>query len=501
MIAATALAAALLGAAGYRLATSEIGQGSLLASLARFGELYANSWDDLGFLSVAGVPLVLNFGETAIERHPYAHMPPAGWWPPYFGRALLGKTPEGLKLFSVLFAMTGLGILALLTARTAGPGYGVLATLLALAMPAVQLYAGLPGVESVSLLLAALFLAAWERAGRRPTRANSLLFLAGCLVAWPFYFVAPGLLLASIASPGGRREWRRVLPLFPLGVLGFLLVVLHLWIGTGDLSFVIDDLAETVRNTAGDGLFGDPDAIGARADFIGSLIPMATRNLGTATAILSGLAVLLVLLLPRARRHPATRIAIVAATVGVLNVVLFNGRSATHGYYYFILSAGTAFLLAAGSRALAELLASRGMKPRTAHGLAAGIVLAASGLGVAESLDGIRLAERPGLRELARTVDALVPPERAILCHSDQILDAVLFAERRFLPPDPRAEWLDRILDAIDARRVPYRGLTVVIDAGTAAAFPGYLARLEALADTRPGASRLDSPLGPVFLL
>jgi hypothetical protein len=418
------LALLLLFASGWKWVEADFGFGGIVSHLARFGEIYANSWDDLGFSSTLGVPLSLNTGDTIIDRVPYAHMPPAGWWPPYLGRSIWGKSTFGLKFFPTLFSMLGIAGLAWMIARATRPLLGLATVVVCLGMPAVQLYGAMPGIESISLLMVVIFVAAWERAQRRLTWFNGALFLLGCCTAWPFYFVAPGLLLASLAR--GSREWCRALPLFPLGVVGFLLVVLHLWMGIGDLSFILNDLRETIHNTTQDGIGGDVERIGERGAFAKSILPMIRLNLGIESAILAGCTLLATLLLRRWRRDFVTYLSIVLLTIGLCNVVLFNGRSSSHAYYYFLLSLAVGLVLVNALRLLAQGLAKWTGRTPLSVGLASATIVGCLFVGLWTNWAVKLQQEAPGVRQLARQIDDQVPPGQAILWHSDSVLDAVV---------------------------------------------------------------------------
>ena len=67
------LGSVLLLFAGNELATAHFGPG-IVSHLARFGEVYADSWDDWGFGKTLGVPLSLNTGSTVVDRVPYAYI-------------------------------------------------------------------------------------------------------------------------------------------------------------------------------------------------------------------------------------------------------------------------------------------------------------------------------------------------------------------------------------------------------------------------------------------
>ncbi|HMS15837.1 MAG TPA: hypothetical protein PKA37_03280 [Planctomycetota bacterium] len=489
------LGAILIMSAGTQLATAEFGPG-VVSHLARFGEIYADSWDDWGFGRTLGVPLSLNTGSTVVERVPYAHMPPLGWWPPYLGRSLFGKGPLGLRLFPTIFTMGGLAILSILIARRSRPFFGLAFLTASLAMPGVQLYAAMPGIESISLFMIAVFLWMLERKSYRVSVGVAFLFLLGCQTAWPFYFIAPGLVIASF----GRSGWKRLWPLFPIGVLGFLLVVLHLILGVGDAEFVWNDLKETVRNTTQDGLSGDTATHGTRGAFLASVIPMLRLNLGLPTAVLSVVLLVAALLRPRCRGDAGLRLSIAVLVVGILNVVLFNGRSSSHSYYYFLLAVAVAMVIVTASHALLLSFPKPGLANRFA-GVLLLTTVACSSHGLASNWDFKQQLEAEGAAAMAELIDTQVPADRAFVCFRDEILDAVLYSKRRFLPPLPSIPLLDGILSRMDRGEEPFTGLVVLLDEQSEAAFPEYAAKLRMEAKRRAEARIIASGLGTVFML
>ena len=49
--------------------------GGLPTEVAVYCELMSQPWDELGFLSTLGMPMLSPVGETVLERHPYIHHP------------------------------------------------------------------------------------------------------------------------------------------------------------------------------------------------------------------------------------------------------------------------------------------------------------------------------------------------------------------------------------------------------------------------------------------
>jgi hypothetical protein len=491
--------AALAGFAALTI-TAPFGKAGLMADLCVYDEIYAQSWDDFGFWRSWGVPMVSSVGDTVRERLPYAHMAPAGWWWPYFGRQMLGRGHVGYKLFPTLFAVGGALVLWWLVRRRAGDGWALVGTGLWIACPTVLIYAGLPGVESVALLCAAVMAALWLRWRAEPSRGRAIAagvwFIVGCQMAWPFYFVAPGILLAELIQPRDDRKTRGALALFPLGVVGFALVVLHLVLGVGDVGYVLDDLARTVQNTAGDGLAGNVETIGARGDFLGSIVPMSALHLGPLGAPLFLLTLVVVLARRRWREDPVTAVAAIMLGPGLLSVIIFNGRSSTHGYYYFLLGAPFSLFLVQGARMVAEDLAPR-IGQRLAILCALALLGLTVGVGVQRAWPVKAASEADGLQELATTIDALVPADTWIYCHDPSQHGAIIYSERRWLPPLPSLEFVEDVLRRREAGRIRFGQLLVIVDTGTRALAPHYVAGLDGLAN-RPGARRQD--LGHLLL-
>lgn len=102
---------------------------------------------------------------------------------------------------------------------------------------------------------------------------------------------------------------------------------------------------------------------------------------------------------------------------------------------------------------------------------------------------------------MAELIDTQVPADRAFVCFRDEILDAVLYSKRRFLPPLPSIPLLDGILSRMDRGEEPFTGLVVLLDEQSEAAFPEYAAKLRMEAKRRAEARIIASGLGTVFML
>jgi len=486
---------------GTFTATAPFGQGSIMASLCHYNEVYAEAWKDFGFIRSLGVPMMDAVGETVPDRLPYAHMPPAGWWVPYAGRSLIDDRTLAYKIFPTILSCLGMLVIFGLVARQSTPGWGALFAALWMSCPAVLVYAALPGVEATTLFFSAVMLFLWERWHTRPDRSRIVVafvwFLIGCQVAWPFYFIAPGIWAAELLRSRQDRRLGSALLLLPTGILGFIIVVLHLILGVGDAQMVFDDLWNTIGNTGAQALHDT----GAGGDFMASIVPMSTTHFGTVGAIAFAACVLLAIALPRWRRDPLTRIGAALLGPGILSVVVFNGRSTTHGYYYFLAAAPCAIFLLQGARMVSAEL-SRTVTPRSAVCIGVILVLGIAILGAVEVWPLKEASERTGLEESARVVDAFVPPDTWICCHDLSLHDVAIYSRRRWTPHWPWQSHVGRLLEHRDRGLASMRQLLVVLDPETVKAFPEYVKWLEE-EERKRGGRRVHIPNDPrvyVFL-
>jgi hypothetical protein len=194
-------------------------------------------------------------------------------------------------------------------------------------------------------------------------------------------------------------------------------------------------------------------------------------------------------------------LSIVLLTIGLCNVVLFNGRSSSHAYYYFLLSLAVGLVLVNALRLLAQGLAKWTGRTPLSVGLASATIVGCLFVGLWTNWAVKLQQEAPGVRQLARQIDGQVPAGHAILCHPESLLDAVLYSKRRWLPPLPSVPFLRGILERMDGKREVFQGVMVVMDAATASAAPDYADELKRLAETRKGARMLTLPFGTVFIL
>ena len=484
--------AALAGFAGLTM-TAPFGNGSLIANLCHYNELFAHAWDEVGFGDSLGVPMMDALGERVAEREPYAHMAPAGWWPMYAGRQFIDDRTIAYKIFPTLFGILGALLIWRLVLQHVSRGWAAAFVALWIGIPVVQLYLALPGLESSSLFFSAAFVTLWERWREYPTRTRLVIayaaFLVGTQVAWPFYFIAPGLWLAELCRPAAERRWRPLLSLFLVGVLGFLLVVTHLALGVGDLRLVIDDLTRTVGNVGGRP-FAAPDNSISETPFIETLLPMSRTWLGSWTVSAVAATVLVLALVPRWRRDPVTRLAVTFLGPGVLAVAVFNGRSATHGYYYFLMGTATALLLLQGARVIAAAL-RRPLGPRIATALAVAAVATVTAQGLVEIWPIKQASEREGLLETAKKTDDQVAKDCWILCHAVAYHDVGIYSRRRWIPHWPGRDRVEEFLADPEPRRHGFRKLLIILDRQTRDAYPDYVAWLESQVG-RPGVHRME---------
>ena len=476
----------LLAGVGWHMVTREYTPGALTTHMTAYGENYGRSWDGFGFGRSLGVPLVLTVGETALEREPYTHFPAMGWWPQYLSRHLIGRSTLSHRLPGILFSLLGILMLAMIVGRKSHPGYAVLFAVLTILVPTVSAYASLSGVEPVAMFSVAAFLilwmSAWDRGIERSRWWLYGAFFLGGLITWQFYFVAPGLLLAELLT--GRRAasmgvvWR----LFPVGVLAFLVVMAHLVIGAGSLEHVWQDMVHTIRNASSDGI-GMGGDVGERGRFLTRLPMMMQRNWGMLIAPLALGGMMMSLLSKKMRSDSVTYVAWVLTVVGALNVLLFNGRSSTHDYYYLMMGPALGLWLVQLVRVLAGWIRIPVLMPYLIPLL---LVLGAAGWDAKQGWERKESMERSGLQELARTVDLTVQPDQWICCFDQQLQATILYSERFWVSPKIDASYLEKILEDRDEGKHPFRELLVIVDPLTREQAPEFVADLDALKDRRP---------------
>lgn len=440
---------------GARTATAPFGNHGVVARMTVYSEIFAAAWDEYGFGRSLGVPMAWVLGDTVADRFPYAHQAPAGWWGPYFGRQIFGRGPLGYRFFPTLFTVLGAALLFLLARRSAGTLWAGAALAVYLARPVTLFYGGLPAAESAAFLAAALFAWLWER---RPDRSRvgipaGLAFLAGTQVAWAFYLLWPGTVLAELFRPPAGRRFAPALRLLPLGTLGAIAVVVHLLIGIGSWEVLLRDLFDTAGEVLTGGLAGNP-VNHAPVSFLDAHAAFSVENLGAAGAWLSLAGLLAAVSVRRWRREPLTRVGALFLFQGVLSLVLFNSRSTTHEYYWFLMGPPSAIFLAQGARMLAAALRPR--LPVLGLPLAAGALLGVAAFDAARARDVLDELEKPGLEALAANFDALTPPDAWICCMDLDAIEAMLYSRRRWTPPIPRPKELDEILAARSEGRVRF---------------------------------------------
>ncbi len=484
-------------------ATAPFGSSAVTASMGVYCELMAQAWNEFGFARSLGVPMFSCLGETVVERVPYAHQAPAGWWWPYFGRTLFGKGSVGFRAFPVGFCALGALFLALLVRRRAGDFAGLVAALTVLFVPVVVLYAGLPGIESISFAATAGFLLLWDRWRAAPTAARSvglrIAFLVGSQLAWSFYLLVPGLFVAEWLRGPNERRLRRVLVLFALGGLGFTLVILHLRLALGSFDAVFGRVFATAREVLTKGITDEHRPQGLEVKFWPAQTRFFSENVGAPLGIALLASLVLLLGSTRWRRDPSTGYGLVFLGQGLLSVILFNARSNTHGYYWFLVGPGIAVLLLQGTRALAALLATK-LRSGVALGIAGAILVALIG-GSRYRAEPLRRAlEAEGLAGIAAAIDAQIPPEDWVASLDPLALDAMLYSERRWTPPLLIPADLDAVLAARDSGRLRFGKLWFSANAAARARFPDVLRHAEVRA-ARTGAPKLEVPDGTIVFV
>ena len=465
----------------------------VVSDTAVYCELFARSWDDLGFVRSLGIPMVMALGPDVRDGHPYLHHPVVGWWPPYLGRAILGRTPAGYRLFPVLFTALAAWILFRFVRRRAGPAWGVALALLFFTAPLVVYYGSMPNMETFTLPVAALQIWLWWRWRDDPKDRRRFAwflawFLVGSQVEWSFYLLAPGIWVAELLRPGGRSLLWPTLWLLPVGIGGFALALLHMALGTGSLAFVVDQVAATAGAAATAGMQGKTVEAELGTGFFDSQAHFLWENLGYVGAAMLVLALASALGSRRWRRDPLTAAGVALVVQGVLAVVLFNSASATHGYYWFPVAPGAALLFVQGARALQAALGRQ--SPRLATILAALLMIAIAGAGHLESASNKSTLTSRELEAQAHFLDGRLEAygvDPAAWISSPETLERIglanymLYSHHRWTPPLSEGDWLDMVLEARERGHVGFPGLAVVLLASARERFPRLVDRLDQL--------------------
>ena len=463
----------------------------MVTELAVYCELMSQPWDEMGFARTLGMPMLSPVGETVAERHPYIHHPPAGFWPNYFGRTLLGKSEEGYRLFPVVATGLSALLLFLLTRPVAGPLFAFLATLLFLLSPLIQLYGAMPNSEPYTLLFGLVLAVFYLRYKRAPSRGRyvTLLawFLLGCQVDWQFYFLAPGIWIAELLEPKETRRLKPLLWLLPVGILGFLVVILHMRLAVGSFEVVIDQIKAAVSATQ-QVLMEDPEA-SASGGFLALQGANFRGNFGLASGILILAVLPFALLLPRWRRDPLTRLGVMFLAGGILTVSLFNRQAAFHEYFWCLAAAGCPLLVLQGGRLVTALIEGAG-PARPLVRLSVVLVLVALSVltleGVWEKKEAF---EGEGYADIAaqldRLIDEQVGRDSCISSPEDSLRPALLYSKKRWTPPLIWPEKLRQILAARDAGRAGFKKLVVIVNSSSREKWPDLFSFLEQEAKVR----------------
>lgn len=493
-VAVVVLVAAAAGVFAARNAGAPFGTRGVVTETAYYCELFAQSWDEVGFADSLGIPMLGVYGRSVRERVPYLHHPVVGWWPPYLGRSLLGKREVGYRLLPLAFTLTGILTLAVLAGRRAGARWAPLLVVSFLACPLIQLYGAMPNMEPFTFACGAVLAVLWLRFRDRPSRRRlaALLgwFLVGTQVEWSFYLLAPGIWTAELLRPGGKSLLRPTLLLFPVGITGFVLALAHMALGTGDPGFVLHEIWSTVTATASKGLDGSSLTQASGGSFVQAQAAFLRENLGTGGLLVLPVTLVLLLGSRRWRRDPLTGVGVAFLVQAVLVVALFNAPAATHGYYWFPLAPAWALLLVQGVRAASELIAHR--RPRGAwRWLPVPAALALVTWGALEvqphkrALEGRDEGSVPVLETLGREVDRRFKPGTLLTTPVERWRGISLYSHRRWAPPLVEPRRVREILETRDRGAASFDHLVFLLDPGVPARFPAFTHWLQAEAARR----------------
>jgi len=453
--------------------------------LAVYCEVMSQAWDEVGFVESLGMPMLAPVGETVAERRPYIHHPPAGFWPNHAGRALLGKSEAGYRIFPILATLLTAVLLHLLVRPLAGTHMALLAALSFLALPFTQLYGAMPNSEPFTLLWAVLLLLARRFMTRRPSPMRAklffLVFLLGTQIDWQFYFMAPALLLAEGATAPKERRWRPLLRLFPLGVLGFFLVIAHMLAAVGIPRLVFNQIKEAVLATqpalARD-LRGEE-----HLDFLSAQSEIFLRNFGSPGVVLLGVLLLVLVFSRRWRRDPLSGSTLTLVLGGLLTVVVFNRQAATHEYFWNLAAAGIPLVVVQAARILERALLRLGLAARGAAGIALLLPLVFAAWSFVSVQPRKAAFEKTGNAALAAGMDEIMDLRfRVPICITSPeaaLRPLMLYSRHRWAPPIFEPDDVLFVLREMDAGRAGFRRLVVLVAPASRARWPRLFTFLE----------------------
>lgn len=312
------------------------------------------------------------------------------------GVLLTGELELGLRLVPFLCACLGLLTLYFVARLGLGRNGALFALLLAATSPMAVYYGPLVAAEAFLLPWGCLvLLATWRLLSGRGSFAALLgVFFVGTLIDWHLFFFAPAAWVVGGLRPRGQPFPRRLLTLFGVGCLGFLIYVLHASWAVGGFDQLVDTMTHKLdRSSTWDYSAGAWFAAQGRYMLSWYRAPVLV------------LALIGLLGLPRRllRRDEAIndRSTLFFLVAGGLSLVFFLDHSLRHEFWTMGLAGGI-YLAAAGALERA----------RRHSAVAAGAVIAVAGVvaifGARDSLRYQELTQTTRFQDDAERANALV---------------------------------------------------------------------------------------------